>query len=93
MALSHVELYEALKDWIGEKAAALIADVVPPARELATKLDVAELGRQIAELRTELTAEIEAGFAQLRTLRWMLGLFLPMWFGTWVTLVALVLKN
>ncbi len=82
MALSHVELYEALKDRIGEKAAALIAEVVPPAQELATKSDIAEL-----------RAEMQAGFAQIRTLRWMLGLFLPMWFGTWVTLVALVLKN
>jgi hypothetical protein len=82
MALSHVELYEALKDRIGEKAAALIAEVFPPAQELATKSDIAEL-----------RAEMKAGFAQIRTLRWMLGLFLPMWFGTWVTLVALVLKH
>ena len=93
MALSHVELYEALKDRIGEKAAALIADVVPPARDLATKLDlervITEFSRQIAEL----TAKVDSGFAQIRTLRWMLGLFLPMWFGTWVTLVALVLKK
>lgn len=93
MALSHVELYEALKDRIGEKAAAMIAEVVPPARDLATKLDIAELARQIAELRAEMKAGFEAGFGQLRTLRWLYALFLPMWFGTWATLVALVLKH
>lgn len=82
MALTHVELYEALKGRLGERAAALIADVVPAARDLATKTDIAEL-----------SAKIDVGFAQIRTLRWMLGLFLPMWFGTWVTLVALVLKH
>lgn len=33
MALTHVELYEALKPSIGEAAAAMIAEVVPPAGE------------------------------------------------------------
>ena len=89
MALSHVELYEALKDRVGEKAAALIAEVVPPAKELATKLDVAELRQMIAEL----SARVEAGFGRLRTLRCFFALFLPLWFGTWATFVAILLKH
>ena len=41
MALSNVELYEALKPTVGEEAARLMANVIPPAENLATKDDVA----------------------------------------------------
>src|SRR5437870_13246971 len=37
MAMSHVELYEALKGSIPDEAARLIADAFPSAKDLATK--------------------------------------------------------
>lgn len=37
MALTNIELYEALKEPVGEKAARMIAEVVPAAKDLATK--------------------------------------------------------
>jgi len=82
MAMSNVELYEALKGSIPDKAARLIAEVFPGARDLATKSDLADL-----------RAEMRAGFAQLRILRWMLGLFLPVWLGTWATFVLIALRK
>jgi hypothetical protein len=63
---TNVELYEALKPHVGKEAAGMIADVVPPARDLATKQD-------IAELRTELHKEI----GSLRGT--LLGYFIPLW--------------
>ena len=39
MALTNVELYEALRNRVGEDAARLIAEVVPTASDLATKAD------------------------------------------------------
>lgn len=68
MAMTNVELYEALKGHIGEKAARMIAEVVPPARNLATKDDVSELSLKIAELRGEMRegfAVIEGRFARI----------------------------
>jgi hypothetical protein len=82
MATSHVELYEALRERLGEKAAAMIAEVVPPAGDLATKSDIARVESMIAR-----------GFDQLRTLRWILALFLPLWFATWATFLAVLLKH
>jgi len=62
MTLSHVELYEALKPTVGEEAAALMAEVVPPAADLARKQDLAEtthvLRAEIAETTHALRAEI-----------------------------------
>ncbi len=40
---THVELYRALQPHVGEDAAQMIADVVPPAANLATKEDVQAL--------------------------------------------------
>lgn len=116
MAPTHVELYEALKPSIGEKAAGLIAEVVPPAMDLATKLDIGDVRKEIADVRTEiaefrgemreglaaLRGETGEGFAAVRgeiqaeakrTTRWMLAFFIPLWAGTWGTVVAVVLKG
>lgn len=40
---THVELYRALEPVVGEQAAQMIADVVPPASNLATKEDIQAL--------------------------------------------------
>jgi septal ring factor EnvC (AmiA/AmiB activator) len=120
MAISHVELYEALKPVVGEVAARLMANVIPPAENLATKADVADstyaLKSEIAAFRTEVKDEIstfrtevkdeiaELGKEILRldtkieasgkdTMRWMLGFFIPVWAGTWATVIAVLLKH
>ena len=40
---THVELFRALEPVVGVEAAEMIAEVVPPAAELATKRDLQEL--------------------------------------------------
>ncbi len=80
MALSNVELYEALRGSVGEDAARLIAEVVPAAEQLATKQDIAELHTAIQRSSKE-------------TMRWMLTFFVPVWLGTWGTILAIVLKR
>jgi len=47
MTLMHVELYEALKPHIGQQAAGMFAEVVPPAANLATKEDIQSLRADI----------------------------------------------
>jgi hypothetical protein len=79
MAVTNVELYEALRERVGEDAARMIAEVVPPAAEMATKHDIARLSDQIKD-------------SQVSTLRWMVGLFIPVWAGTWATVVAVIIK-
>jgi hypothetical protein len=43
MVLTNIELYEALKRDLSEDSARMIAEVVPPASDLATKTDISEL--------------------------------------------------
>ena len=129
MAVSHVELYEALKGPVGEKAARMIADVVPPAAEVARRLDVAETGfamrqavadvrQELAETRLELAdtraelrheiAEVRVKVAKVeiqiaavggridgsttRTIKWILGVTVPLWVGTWAMMAAILLR-
>ncbi len=92
MAMSHVELYEALKgSGITEDAARLIADVVPPARDLASRSDVIALDAKIDRMEARLEAKMQVLHAS--TLRWMIGLFLPAWAATAGTLLTLVVKS
>jgi hypothetical protein len=115
MALTHVQLYEALKPSVGEEAARMMADVVPPAENLATRdyidavraaleIKIAELHTKIAEVVGEMRegfAKVEAGFATLdakieaegkHTLRWMIGLFIPLWGATFGAMIIALLK-
>lgn len=106
MVLTNVELYEALKDRVGEEAARLIAEVVPTATELVTKRDLDNgIGAVRLEI-SELRAEMREGFATLKgelggeihksskeTMRWMLTFFIPLWVGTWGTVLAIVLRH
>ena len=117
MTLTNVALYEALKPTIGEEAARMIAEVVPPTRDLATKGDVAALvhdisaleaatKREFAELRGEMNerfaearGEMNTRFAEAdgrrheestRTIKWLLGVFVPVWVASWGSMLALV---
>jgi hypothetical protein len=99
--MSHVELYEALKESIPDKAARLIAEAFPAARDVATKPYV---DQKFAEVKAEFAAvrgEMREGFAALRaeihiestrTMRWMFGLFIPVWAATLGTLVLALSK-
>ena len=98
MALSNVELYEALKPTVGEEAARLMANVIPPAENLATRLDVSEakadVKAAIAKTNDRISrveTKMEANTKDL--MRWMLVLFVPVWAGTWGTIVAVLLKH
>ncbi len=44
---THVELYRALEPHVGQEAAQMIADVVPPAANVATKEDIQSLRADI----------------------------------------------
>lgn len=88
MALTNVELYEALKGSIPQDAARMIAEAFHPARDLATKSDL--VGVQ-SSLQVEI-AELRGAIKALPTMRWMFGLFVPVWLGTWATVVAVLLK-
>jgi allophanate hydrolase subunit 1 len=94
MAMRNIALYEALKAPVGEEAARMIAEVVPAAEDLSTKLDIAAVHIDIARLEkliAETRGEIHA--STNRTIRWMLTFFIPVWAGTWATVVAVLLKG
>lgn len=94
MAKTNIELYEALKEPVGDEAARLIAEVVPAADDLATKRDIADLRavdladvrQSIADLRTEMHAE----FSRFKGL--LLAAMVPMWAGLFATLITVLIK-
>ncbi|MGH2758847.1 MAG: hypothetical protein ACRDKJ_04705 [Actinomycetota bacterium] len=99
MARSNVELYEAPKGSIPEDAARMIAEVVPPAKDLAMKTDLFGVREEIGSVRAEIgsvRAEIGSVRAEVRalpTMKWVVALFIPVWLGTWSSVVAVILKG
>ncbi len=75
----YVELYEALKPTVGEDAARMIAEVLPPAKDIATRSDIE---RVLSKMHAENT----------RTIKWLIGVSLPMWAATWGLLGVLLLR-
>jgi hypothetical protein len=55
---TNVELYEALKPHVGQEAAGMIADVIPPARDLATRTDLAGVRTELSDVKAELKTDI-----------------------------------
>jgi hypothetical protein len=90
MTQTNVALYEALKPSIGEDAARMIAEIFPPASDLATKSDLREgfaaVREGFAKVRGEMQAESKTN------LRWIIGLFVPVWVATWGTMIAVLFK-
>ena len=79
-----VELYEALKEHVGEEAGRLMAEAFPLTDEVATKTDLARQDERMdARLR-----KMEA-----RLFRWMLGFFATLWVGSVGIIVTLILKS
>jgi hypothetical protein len=64
-----IDLYEALKPHIGEEGARLIAEAIPPARELVTKADIDELRKATKADINELSGEFTALSGEFTVLR------------------------
>lgn len=77
-----IELYDALRERLGDNTARMLAEAIPTERELATKTD-------IESLRLATKADIQGLRADL--MRWMLLFFVPLWIGTYGTLAAVVI--
>ena len=80
MAQTNIELYEVLRSPIGDRAARMIAEVVPAAAELTTKADLAEL-----------RAEMHREFSSMKG--WMLGMMIPLWLGVYGTIITLIVQR
>lgn len=108
MAMTNVELYEALRGSTPDEAARMIAEAFHPARDHATRLDLADLRAatqaDIADFRGEMHAEFASVRHEISDLggeikavarlqQWMLGFFVPLWVGTFGTIIAVVLKG
>lgn len=85
MAMS-LELYDNLKGEIGEKAARVIAEAIPPGDHLATQ---AAMERGFEQVRAEIKSGLEG--LETRLMRWMLSFFVPLWLGVYGTLAAVVI--
>lgn len=83
MATVNLELYEALKKTLDEEAARMIAEVVPEARNLATKEDLERVEHRLERRIDQLES---------RMFRWTLTFFVPLWVAMLGTLLALVLN-
>ncbi|MEX2538654.1 MAG: hypothetical protein WD646_08380 [Actinomycetota bacterium] len=104
-----MELYEALKGPVGEVAARMIAEIVPPAGDVVRKHDLAEatavlrqeiagassaLQRQITDVRVEVAAvRGEMHASTNRSIRWILGVTVPLWVGTWGMMAAILVRG
>lgn len=75
--VSNIRLYNALKPHVGEEAAEMIAEVIPPADQLVTKQDL-DVG--LSSVKADL-------------LKWMIALMVPTWVGTYGVIAAIVLKG
>lgn len=120
---TNIRLYELLREQIGQEAARMVSEAVPPSREIATRSDLStfrsEMTSDFAAFRSEMRAEferfraeVEARFERIehqmqelrlsveaavvrsenRILRWMLGLFVPVWLGVAAMVVTLLVK-
>jgi hypothetical protein len=81
---THVELYKALEPYVGQEAAQMIADAVPPAANIATKDDLQTAVHELSEKVQMLRADF---------FRWGLAAVLAIWIAVWGTLVAQLLQN
>lgn len=76
MVRSQVELYDALKGHVGEEGARLIAESLPVGDEIVT---TGILRAEFAEFKAEMRG-------------WMLGFFVPLWIGVYLTLAAIIIS-
>jgi hypothetical protein len=84
MAITNVELYEALKDPIGEKAARLIAEAFPAASNVTTNQGLASVELRLVERMAALEARIMGRL-------WVM--FVPLWVGVFGLIATLLVKG
>ena len=93
------EVYPAARD-LATKADIAALDTKIDARFAEVHIKFAEVGARFAEVGARF-ADVGAKNAETRgeihvqanrTIRWMLAFFIPVWAGTWGTVVAIVLK-
>lgn len=82
MALTNIELYEALRKDLNEDAARMIAEVVPAAQDLATKTDIARVEVLIAQTEQRLERRMTA-----MERRYYVVIGVPLWGGAAAALV------
>jgi hypothetical protein len=96
----NLEMYDNLKGEIGDKAARVIAEAIPPRDQLATKGDIEGLRAAISALATEFKHEMALLESRLdgrldrqsaEIMRWMLTFFVPLWLGVYGTLAAVII--
>lgn len=101
MALTNIELYEALKKDVSEDAARMIAEVFPRAEDLATRSDILELraatGSDIARLEAlikdlEIRTEQRFSAFERRVFRWSMTFAVPLWAALVAALVKFVIQ-
>jgi hypothetical protein len=63
MALTNIELYEVLKKDLSEESARMIAEVVPAAGDLATKVDLLDVEKRLVDRIASLERRFFAIFA------------------------------
>ena len=94
--ISSIDMYNLLREKIGDQQAKLLTDYVEQCTVesfekergyLATKIDIAGVKTDIAEIKAELKTEISA--AKTEMLKWMLMLFMPFYVGMIVFLIKL----
>ena len=78
MALTNIELYEALKRDLSEDSARMIAEVIPAASDLATKADVAGVDAHLMAVELRLERQIERRIAALER-RFFVIFAVPLW--------------
>jgi hypothetical protein len=88
--VTSVQMYNVLKEQVGEEAARMIVEQLARADDVATKTDIAGVNHNIEMLGLRLEARISA--SEARTFRWMLGFFATLYLGTAGMIVTLVLK-
>jgi hypothetical protein len=81
---TNVELYEALKPYVGQEAAGMIADVVPPAKDIATKTDMMRVEGRIDTLEAKIDAvearlEAKISDVEARLAHKLLTYSIPIW--------------
>ena len=78
MALTNIELYEELKKTVTEDAARMIAEVVPKADDIATKLDVAQSEARLTSLILEVERRSNERISSLER-RMFIFFAVPLW--------------
>ena len=88
---TRIEFYERLREHIPEPAARIIAEEMSTERDVSAKLD--QLKDQVATKDDVHRVELAVEKLRSSTFRWNLMFFVPLWVGTYASLVTMVLRG